>query len=339
MIQSALIFIILSSAAATPPPPAKTESALVVLRVSGQPVTEKQVIQVINQLAAQQPPSVDKDEKRKTILYNDAIENLIITTLLKNQALSQNITLDKTLIDQQVQAFSKQFPSEEDFKKELALQGITELELRRDLEENMSAQKVLELAAKDVPGATEEELMKFYSDNLTKFDLPQRAIASHILLQFDSKSTPEQKAAIRKKLEGIRAEIESKTISFADAARKHSQDSVTAQKGGDLGIVVRNPNKSFDDPEQSLAKIIFTTTPGTISPVIETAQDYRIIVVKEIRPAGRGSFEEVKPAIQLSLDKVNRQKALQKYLQGLREKADIEYFMTKEEFFKRHPGK
>jgi parvulin-like peptidyl-prolyl isomerase len=357
MIPRALIFIILLSAvfccaaaapqniaaapqnntAASSPPPAKTESDLVVLRVSGQPITENQVLQTINQLASQQV-SADKGQKRKATLYNGAIENVIISALLKTQARLQNITIDNTLIDQKVQDYSKQFSSEEDFKKELAKQGTTELELRRNIEESMSVQKVLDLAVKDVPGATEEELMGFYNANLKQFDMPQRAIASHILLRVDSKSTLEQKLEIKLRLGRIRAEIENKTITFADAAKKYSQDSATAQKGGDLGIIQRGKGKSVEGSDQSIESAIFDTNPGAISPIIESPQGYHIIEVKEIKPAGKESFEDAKPAMREYLDKAAKQKAMQKFVQGLRGKATLELFMTEEEFFKRHPA-
>jgi parvulin-like peptidyl-prolyl isomerase len=181
-------------------------------------------------------------------------------------------------------------------------------------------------------------LMQFYNDNPKKFDMPQRALASRILLLVDPKSTPEEKEVVRKRLEGIRAEIENKTITFADAAKKYSQDTATAQKGGDLGLLLRGVEKSVEDSDQSIENAIFDTPSGSLSPIVETPQSYQFFEMREIKPAGRQSFEEAKPSIQEYLNQMARQKALQKYVQGLREKATIESFMTEEEFFKRHPA-
>jgi parvulin-like peptidyl-prolyl isomerase len=348
MIRRAIVFVLLSAAAggaasaqqttAAAPPPAGDHSDIVVMRVSGQPITETQVLQTMNQLASQQVLSANQGQKRKSALYDDAIENLVISALLKTRARLQSITIDKALIDRQMQAFAKQYSSEEDFQKALVKQGLTESELRKNIEESMAAQKVLDLAVKDVPGATEEELMLFYNNNPKKFDMPQRALASQILLRVDPKSTPEQKAEIKKYLEEIRARIDIKTLTFADAAQKYSQDPATSQKGGDVGVVVRDTEKSAEDSDQSIEKAIFETSPGSISPVIETPQGYRIFQVREIKPAGKESFEEAKPTIQKYLDTAARQKALQKFVQGLREKASIETFLTSDEFFQRHPA-
>jgi parvulin-like peptidyl-prolyl isomerase len=357
MIRRAIIFITLLSAlcccsvaalqnnaavlqdapAAPTPPPAKTVSDVVVLRISGEPVTEDQVLQTLNRLASQQLMVPDKGLKRRTALYNDAIDSLTTITLLKADARLLKIAIDKTLIDQQLQAYAKQYSSEENFQKMLAKEGITESQLRKNIEVSMSIQKVLDLAIKDAPGPTEEDLMKYYSDNPRKFDVPLRVTASQILLRVEATSTPEQKAEIKKRLDGIRDEIENKKQTFADAARKYSQDPATAQNGGDLGAVIRNPKKPAEGPELLLENALFGTPPGALSSVVEAPLGYRIFEVREIKPAGKQSFEEAKPVIRKYLEKEIHQKAIQKYAQELKEKATIETFMTEEEFFKRHP--
>jgi peptidyl-prolyl cis-trans isomerase C len=311
----------------------KAEADIVVLRVAGIPVTERQVIDAISQIAKDQPLASNQKPERNILLFKDAIENITAITLLKNQVQTQNITIDPAIIDQQIQSIAKQFASAEDFQKALANQNTTEVKYRKNIEENMSIQKLLDLAVKDLPHATEEELQKFYNDNPDKFNAPERIRASHILLKINSKNTPEQKVEIRKKLEGIRTEIENKAITFADAAKKYSEDPTSAQKGGDLDFFVRGQMvKLFEDAA-------FALNPGAISPVIDTPYGYHIIQVTAIKPAGKDTFVESKPTIQTYLDEVARRKAVQKYVEGLKQKASIETFMTADEFAKRHPSK
>jgi peptidyl-prolyl cis-trans isomerase C len=345
MIRRSLVFIILLSTAlsfataqqgaapASAPPAAKAESDFVVLRISGVPVTETQIMEAISQIAKEQPLAPTQKQDRNILLFKDAIENITAITLLKNQARIQSITIDKAVVDQQMQSISKRFASPEDFQKALAAQKTTEADYRKNIEENMSMQKVLDLAVKDTPSATEEELQKFYNDNPERFNAPERVRASHILLRVDSKNTLEQKAEIRKKLEGIRSEIEKKTIAFAEAAKKYSEDPTTAPKGGDLNYFTRGQMvKPFED-------VAFAMNPGTLSPVIETPFGYHIVQVTEIKPAGKEKYEDSKPAIQTYLDQVAKRQAVQKYVEGLKEKATIETFMTPEEFTKRHPSR
>jgi peptidyl-prolyl cis-trans isomerase C len=287
----------------------------------------------INQLASQRQLPLDQLQQRNAILFKEALENLIAFTVLKNQARLEHLTVDHAKMDQQVQQISQRYPSPEAFQKALASEGITEAILRKNIEDSMSAQEVVDKALKDVPGPTDAEIAKFYDDNPDKFAVPEQVHAAHILLLTDPKSTPEQKAAIEKKLEGIRADIESKTIPFAEAAAKYSQDKSSAQKGGDLGFFSRGRLvKPFEDAA-------FATLPGTLSPVVETQFGYHIIQVIEVKPAHKASLEEGKTAIRQFLDQVNKRKATQKYVEDLRAKTTVETFMTQEEFVKRHPAK
>jgi peptidyl-prolyl cis-trans isomerase C len=346
MIRRALISIILLSTAlcllaaaqqktlpASQPSAAKAESDIVVLRISGIPVTENQVMEAINQMAKDQPLATNQKADRNALLYKDAIDNLTAITLLKNQARMQNITIDKTVIDQQIQNVSKQFATPEEFQKALAKENTTESDYRKNIEESMSMQKVLDLAVKNIPPATEAELQKFYNDYPERFDAPERVRASHILLRINPKNTPEQKAEIKKKLEEIRTDIEKKTITFAEAAKKYSEDSSNAQKGGDLDFFARGQT------EKPFENIAFSMNPGTISPVVETSYGYHIIQVTAIKPAGKEAFEDSKLKIQTYLDQVTKRKAVLKYVEGLKQKATIETFMTADEFAKRHPSK
>ncbi|MES2179608.1 MAG: peptidylprolyl isomerase [Gemmatimonadota bacterium] len=92
--------------------------------------------------------------------------------------------------------------------------------------------------------------------------------ARHILLMVPTEATPKEKAAIRKKMEGIRAKATATT--FADLAKKNSQDG-SAKDGGSLGVFPRTRMvKPFGD---ALAKL----KPGEISPIVETQFGYHII--------------------------------------------------------------
>ena len=205
--------------------------------------------------------------------------------------------------------------------------------LRKNIEDSLGLQQLMDRAVKDVPEATEEEIAKFYEANSSKFATPEQLRASHILLKVDSKNTPEEKAEVKKKIEAIRAEIESNAITFADAAAKYSQDSGNAAKGGDLGFFARGRMvKPFEEAA-------FAAKPGTVTPVVETQFGYHIIKVAELKPAGQLSLEQAKAPIKQVLNQSAKQRAAQKYMDELKAKAAVESFMTAEEFVKRHPSK
>ncbi len=318
-------------AAPATPAASSTESDLVVARVSGEPITEKQVLSRIDLLSKQTILKPEQQNQRNTLLFKGAVEDLVTLAILKSEAKKQNITADKAKVDQQMQQLASRYHSPEEFKKAIQSQSLTEAEVRQSIEENLCVQQLLDNATKGVAETSDADVQKFYDENPEKFPVPERAHIAHIFLKVDPASSPDQKAEIKKKLEGIRAEIESKTITFADAAVKFSQDATNAPKGGDLGFISRGQmGKQLEDS-------IFGTAPGAMTPVIESQTGYHLIEVIEIKPAGKATLEQAKPAIKVYLNQVARQAAVQKYMQELRAKATVLTFMTAEEFDKRHP--
>jgi peptidyl-prolyl cis-trans isomerase C len=317
---------------ATPPSPQATKDEdVVVAKVSGENITEKQVLTVIDQLARQkQMPS---DQNKNKVLFQDAVDNLVVEAMLKTEVKQQNVVVDKTKVDQQFLELTKRFPTPEKFQEAMKGQGLTEASLRKSIEDNLSYQQVVDQATKDVPAVSDADVKKFYDEHPEPFAVPDQVHAAHILLRVEQNTTPEQKAEIKKKLEAIRADIDSKKITFADAAAKNSQDPSNAQKGGDLGFFGRgNMVKPFEDAA-------FATKPGELSGIVETQFGYHIIQVIEFKPAHQRTLDEVKAQIKQYLEQGAKQTATQKYLGDLKSKAKVEMFMTVEDFGKRHPQK
>jgi hypothetical protein len=101
--------------------------------------------------------------------------------------------------------------------------------------------------------------------------------ASHILL-FTQGMNDQQKAAVKKKADSLRAKIN--PGNFAAMAAANSQDQQTAQKGGSLGIFPKGTMvPEFERALQALQ-------PGQISPVVQTQYGYHIIM--------RPTYDQVK---------------------------------------------
>ena len=338
MMRSALIFTILLSmfmsgaagadeaAGAAEPAWPDPAADLVVVRVSGDPITEKQILDAINQLARQEDLTLDQSKQRNSLLFDRAVESLITLSLMKARMNETNVVIDDAAVEAQLRQMAQRYPSTEAFQKALADQGQTEAGLRKSITENLRMLKVVDEASKNAAPVTEAEIEKFYAENPDKFALPERARMAHILLRIPQGATAAQKEEIRKKLEGIRVDIEAEIITFADAAAKYSEDANTAANGGDMGLVTRaNLPKPFADA-------LFNRKPGSVSPAIESQAGYHIIKALELMPAERAALEEAKQNLRQSLEENAKQSARQKFLEELKSKATIEYFMTAGEF-------
>jgi peptidyl-prolyl cis-trans isomerase C len=308
-----------------------------VVKVLGESITEKQVLEAINQLVVQRAQNQQitqaQIEQKDTLFYKDALDSLVGTILFKNEAKEKNLVADKAKVEENFQSMKAQYPNEEAFQKALEAQGIKEADLRSKIETNLLCDQILDMIAKDLPPPTDAEIQKFYDENPKYFEAPEQVHAAHIFLRVDQKATPEQKAEIRKKLETIRADIESKKITFAEAAIKNSEDKANAPNGGDLGMVRRG------DMLKPIEDAVFGYKPGMLSPVVETQYGYHLVNVIEVQPAGRMPLETVKPKVVTYLQHRALQAATTKHIDDLKVKYKIEVVMSDEEWNKRHAKK
>ena len=116
----------------------------------------------------------------------------------------------------------------------------------------------------------EEEIDQYYNANLSQYSTPGQIRASHILLR-----TEEQDEA---EVEALAAELVTQArggADFAELARRHSEDEVTAPEGGSVGLFGRGSMvREFEDAA-------FALEPGAISDPVKSAIGYHIIKVTE----------------------------------------------------------
>jgi len=150
----------------------------------------------------------------------------------------------------------------------------------------------------------EQDLKTYYEQNLQRLSSKEERRASHILITA-SKDAPEaEKKAARAKAEELLKSVKAKPASFADVARKNSQDPGSAVKGGDLDFFGRGAMvKVFEDA-------VFSMKKSDISDLVESEFGYHIIQVTDIKAPKAQSFESLRPSLEADLKK---QQAQRKY--------------------------
>ena len=131
--------------------------------------------------------------------------------------------------------------------------------------------------------------------------------ADHILLLTQGMNDA-QKAEVKKKIDAIRAKVNS--ANFAATASANSQDTQTARQGGSLGIFP----KGTMVPE--FEKALQALKPGEISPVIQTNYGYHII--------RRPTYDQVKSQLLLASKGRSVAVAESTYLANLEKSGKIE---------------
>ena len=150
----------------------------------------------------------------------------------------------------------------------------------------------------------EADLKTYYDQNVARLSGAEERRASHILI-----NAPKDLAAADRQKAKTRADELLKTVranpaSFADVAKKNSQDSGSAAKGGDLDYFGRGAMvKPFEDA-------VFSMRKGDISEVVESDFGYHIILLNDIKAPKQRSFEVLRPGMEADL---KAQQAQRKY--------------------------
>ncbi|MCS7026259.1 MAG: peptidylprolyl isomerase [Bryobacteraceae bacterium] len=137
---------------------------------------------------------------------------------------------------------------------------------------------------------SDAQLLSFYNSNKDSFRTPERVRARHILIKTMDKPK-EEHDKLKKKAEDLLKQVKA-GADFAELAKKHSEDTVSAAKGGDLDWFGRGQMV----PE--FEKAAFALKPNEISDIVTSSFGYHIIQTTAKEEARLKPFEEVKEQIQ-----------------------------------------
>lgn len=150
----------------------------------------------------------------------------------------------------------------------------------------------------------ESDVRSYYEQNVSRLSGNEERRASHILLNAGKSVTAAERLKVKESAQALLVQVRKAPDSFADVARKNSQDTGSAPNGGDLDFFGRGAMvKPFEDAAFSMKK-------GQISELIETDFGYHIIKLTDIKAPKQKSFEELRVSIEADL---KTQQAQRKY--------------------------
>jgi peptidyl-prolyl cis-trans isomerase SurA len=186
-------------------------------------------------------------------------------------------------VDKQIRDVKARFPSDAEFRAELAKAGLgTPEEYRRMLLDQMrrdqTIQKVMQKLREDnkiIPAnVTEEDVKEAFERS--KASLPKRpATVTFRQIVIAPRATPAARELARAKAESILAEIK-RGGDFALLAKRESMDPTTKETGGDLGWARRGQYV----PE--FERWVWSLPPGELSPVFESPFGFHIVRVDRV---------------------------------------------------------
>ena len=254
------------------PAPKRPAASPALVKVDGKSITEADLGRMF---ATRGVPEQLQPEMRKAFL-----DRLVEEALIRQFLAARKISVDKEIIDEQVQKLRRLIERKGNFEEHLARTGYTLESLREEFALSLNWKAYLAQVV------TEDQIQQYFDAHHAELD-GTKLRASHILIKVPTgKENPELDAA-RKKLEGLREEIVAGKISFADAARKYSE-APSADKGGDVEFFAYQGKM----PE-AFSKVAFGLMPGEVSQPFTTQFGVHLCVVTD-RQAGDISPEDVR---------------------------------------------
>jgi peptidyl-prolyl cis-trans isomerase D len=141
----------------------------------------------------------------------------------------------------------------------------------------------------------EADLKSYYEQNVARLSGNEERRASHILINAPKDAPAAERQKAKARAQELLAELRKAPDSFADLAKKNSQDTGSAAKGGDLDFFARGAMvKPFEEAAFAMKK-------GDISELVESDFGYHIIKLADIKAPKQRSFEELRAGIETDL--------------------------------------
>jgi peptidyl-prolyl cis-trans isomerase C len=287
-----------------------------VATVNGEKITKVQLDEAFDKAVQMTGvKAADLTAEQKMEGYRQILDELITEKLVSKA--SAGITVPQSEIDAQIAKIRAQFPTEEDFSKQLAHVGQTPEQLSETIKKMLQQQQWLESQISGKVEVTDEEAKKFYEANKAEFEQPETVKASHILFRVN-KEDPED--VVNKKLEEAKtAESRAKKgEDFMALAKELSEEPGAKDSGGDLGFFPK------DRMVPEFAEVAFSQQVGDVSTPVRTQFGWHVIKVTDKKAAGTLPYDEVKTQLIAYLKAKKQEEAAQSLLKSLRNSAQIE---------------
>ena len=247
-----------------------------------------------------------------------ARDNIIFRALLTQEAQRSISEPNAKEVDEAFSKLKKDNGGDDQFYASMSLTPDQDEIIRNDLAMNMQVETLRENIFAEIKHPTEEELIKYYSNNKDQFRGEDEVRASHI---FKSVREVEKREEIFNELCGIREKIIN-GLDFFEIAKSYSDK---PEEEIDLGYYKRG--ELMDEFEI----ITFSMKPGEVSPVFNTAHGFHLAKVTDRKTGLTKPYEDVKSIIKEELILLAQDKKLREYVEELKSSADIKYTETNNE--------
>jgi peptidyl-prolyl cis-trans isomerase C len=220
------------------------------------------------------------------------------------------VVLPPSAIEQSVASIRARYENDDDFRVDLAANGLEEEQLRRAIAQDLVVEAVLEGVASRAGAVGDTDVEIFYLMHKDRFRMPETRALRHILVTINDAIAGSERSVALVKIEGIHARVGGSVERFKKAALEHSE-CPTAMNGGLLGTVPRG--QLFPELEAAA----FALAAGEMSTVLESSLGFHILRCDAVNAGRELGLDEVRASIRNQLEDTRRAKTQKAWIAGL----------------------
>lgn len=274
--------------------------------------------------ASRGQPPVPEDKRLET--EKKLLDRLIVVQVLSRKATAVDKTKGQATAEKMIADFRKQAGSEDGFRRQIAVLGMTADSFVAQFTERAIVEEVVTREVRDPIPMTPQQVRKFYDENPKRFEQPENVRAAHILLATRDLPTnadlpPDKQKAQRDLAEALLKRARAGE-DFAKLAKEFSQDPGSKERGGEYLFTRGQMAMEFETAA-------FGMRPDQISDVVTTKYGFHIVKVLERNAAKTIEFDKVKDRIRENLQQEEADKLLPAYLEKIKKEAGVEILSEK----------
>jgi peptidyl-prolyl cis-trans isomerase SurA len=206
--------------------------------------------------------------------------------------------------------------TQEELEKALTRDGFTLSSYRKQIESKMLRIRLINMAVKVDPKASEKDLREFYRQNLDRYRTIESYRPGHILCGVAPNAPPEEVREARRKCQGL-LERAQKGEDFGELAVLFSEDA-SARSGGDLG--------TFKQGElvPNIEREVLNLKVGEVGGLLRTEFGFHVLKLLDRQGGQPPPFEEIQDRVRTEYLETEIDKALRQYMTTLRQKSTVE---------------
>jgi len=306
----------------------------VAARVNGRDILKSEIDKYFNFRTREADPKPSGDEAR--LLRLEILRQLIEGEVMAQKAEELKMLPTDAEVDAKINEI-KAGAAEGEYEKSLQERGIDEQDLRREIQRNLTTEKLIAGLVTSKVQVSDADVEAFYKAHQSSFDLqeaqyrlgqiivtanPDVPVAN---LRNDKARNPEQ--AVRK-VQLLASKLEGGE-DFQQLAREYSEDPRSAPAGGDLGY---HPVSALDQLGPQLKDAILKLNVGEMTPVVRTGDGFMILKVLGKREAGLKTLAdpEIREEIRQELTSRRQQLLQTLFSEQLRDEYRVENFLVRE---------